>query len=335
MIAEQAGLSVAAVSRALRRPRGADTTSQAVHAIADALGYWPRRRYTSLRSRRTHVLGAVVVGHAAAEYGPLLRHLQCAARASGHQMLVTFAGLRSEEQCQATDLLLSRRADALLFLGDQVVLDAVCLAQSGGAPVVTVGTRHEGTASVAVDLQGLGRLAAEYVAETEPDEIVLAHSGVDTPAFQSELGDALSAALGGLGASFSEVGPGGGSSDLSRSWVDRVEGAALERVNAHKTFVCLDRPSALTVWRIRGSVPAALGGRLNVLGVGDGLVCLGTAAAPGLAMVSVSPADVGDRAVEAMSAVLHGDRPRNTYVDTLVQRGASMGWRASPRSGVR
>lgn len=328
MIAEQAGLSVAAVSRALRRPRDADTTSQTVHAIAEALEYRPRRPYSSLRSRRTCVLGVVAAGDAAVEHGPLLACLERAARGFDHQMLVAFADPRSPAQCRATDLLLSRRADGILFLGERVASEAVQVAQACGVPTVTVGTRHEGSASVDVDVGGLCSLTAEYVAETRPVEIVMVRSG-PSPSSGVAVDVPLSAALGRLGVPVRALEEAGASPHPSWSWGARVETAARERADVDRTFVCRDRMSALAVWRAWDPVPASRGGRLHVLSLGDGLVGSGTVAAPGLATVSVSPLDLADRAIAAMSSVLNGEPPEVEFVAARVQRGPSMSGRAA------
>lgn len=145
-IADRTGLSVAAVSYALRGERVAPETIERVRAVADELGYTADPVARALRGGRTGTVG-VLVGSLADFWQQTLAHaIQRELRAQGIQTLLADADGDPAQELDLAGRLVDQRVDGLIVAP---------IGPAGGAwaqiseraPVVTIGGRLQGAAT--------------------------------------------------------------------------------------------------------------------------------------------------------------------------------------------
>jgi LacI family transcriptional regulator len=162
-VAEQAGVSVATVSKVINNRYGvAAATAERVQRVIDSLGYETSLVARSLRNMRTNVIGILV-----ADLEPfsteLLKGASRAIRGTGYELVVYSAGGVSNDHVGWERRYLSRLAGTLID-GAVLVTPTVVDAPSG-VPVVAVDP-HTGTPGPpTVDSDNLngGRLAVEHL----------------------------------------------------------------------------------------------------------------------------------------------------------------------------
>ena len=165
-VAEQAGVSVATVSKVLNQRYGvAAATSARVRAVIEELGYEASLVAQSLRNHRTNVIGVLV-----ADLEPfsteLLKGAADAIRGSGFELVVYSAGGRTGDQEGWERRYLSRLSGTLVD-GAILVTPAVAHAGLPGTPVVAVDphTGDSGVPTIASDNLHGARLATEHLLE--------------------------------------------------------------------------------------------------------------------------------------------------------------------------
>ena len=146
-IADQTGLSVAAVSYALRGERVSAETIERVRAVADEIGYTADPVARALRGGRTGTVG-VLVGSLADFWQQTLAHaIQRELRAQGIQMLLADADGDPARELDLAARLVDQRVDGLIVAP---------IGPAGGAwaeisqriPLVTIGGRLRGAETV-------------------------------------------------------------------------------------------------------------------------------------------------------------------------------------------
>ncbi|MEY9863786.1 LacI family transcriptional regulator [Catenulispora sp. GAS73] len=162
-VAEQAGVSVATVSKVINQRYGvaADTTAR-VQAVIDELGYEASLVAQSLRNHRTNVIGILV-----ADLEPfsteLLKGAADAIRGSGFELVVYSAGGRTGDVVGWERRYLSRLSGTLV--DGAVLVTPTVVDVNYGAPVVAVDP-HAGSSSFpTVDADSLrgAHLATEHL----------------------------------------------------------------------------------------------------------------------------------------------------------------------------
>jgi LacI family transcriptional regulator len=193
-LADRLGLHVSTVSRvlhakpdeSLRAASGA--TVERIRKLADELGYQPNPHATSLRTRRSNLVGVLVPRLSDIVLATIYEGIEEAAAEHGLSTFVTNTRDVPEVQRARTEMVLGRRVDGLIF-GDAYA-DAAFLAgiAARGVPFVLV-SRHAGThpAVTCDDYQG-GRLAAEHLLSLGHREVAVlagepyASTGIDRTA---------------------------------------------------------------------------------------------------------------------------------------------------------
>ena len=168
-LADRLGLSVSTVSRVLhakpdesvRAASGA--TVERIRKLADELGYRPNPHATSLRTRRSNLVGVLVPRLSDIVLATIYEGIEEAAAENGLSTFVTNTRDVPEVQRARTDMVLGRRVDGLIF-GDAYI-DASFLAgiAARGVPFVLVSRRAGEHPSVTCDDYLGGRLAAEHL----------------------------------------------------------------------------------------------------------------------------------------------------------------------------
>ncbi|GAA5172095.1 MULTISPECIES: LacI family DNA-binding transcriptional regulator [Amycolatopsis] len=168
-LADQLGLHVSTVSRVLhaKPDEGARAASGAtverIRKLADELGYRPNPHATSLRTRRSNLVGVLVPRLSDIVLATIYEGIEEAAAEHGLSTFVTNTRDVPEVQRARTEMVLGRRVDGLIF-GDAYA-DGEFLASvaARGVPFVLVSRRSGEYPSVTCDDYEGGRLAAEHL----------------------------------------------------------------------------------------------------------------------------------------------------------------------------
>ncbi|TNC24215.1 substrate-binding domain-containing protein [Amycolatopsis alkalitolerans] len=168
-LADQLGLHVSTVSRVLhaKPDEGARAASEAtverIRKLADELGYRPNPHATSLRTRRSNLVGVLVPRLSDIVLATIYEGIEEAAAEHGLSTFVTNTRDVPDVQRARTEMVLGRRVDGLIF-GDAYI-DAEFLSgiAARGVPFVLVSRRAGEHPSVTCDDYQGGRLAAEHL----------------------------------------------------------------------------------------------------------------------------------------------------------------------------
>ncbi|WP_447764155.1 LacI family DNA-binding transcriptional regulator [Sphingopyxis panaciterrae] len=167
MVAKQAGVSTATVSRAISAPGLVQPeTRQKVQAAIDALGYVPNFAAKSLRTLRTRKIVVMVPDVSNPFFAEVIRGAEDAAQAAGYSLLLGDTRDDTDREAQYAEMLLRKEADGLIFLGHRLPGKLAKLVQQRGfsAPVVNacdfspalgVASVHIDNARAAADAIGL------------------------------------------------------------------------------------------------------------------------------------------------------------------------------------
>lgn len=168
-IAERLGLHVSTVSRVLNGPAGergraaSGETARRIREMADELGYRPNPHATSLRTRRSNLVGVLFPRLSEIVVATIYEGVEEEATAHGLSTFVTNTHDDPAVQRERIAMVLGRRVGGLI-IGD-AHLDGAALAAPalGRTPFVLVNRRTEaGHPAVTCDDQLGGRMVAEH-----------------------------------------------------------------------------------------------------------------------------------------------------------------------------
>lgn len=170
-VAGQSGFSITTVSMVLNAGPAAERISARTRAriskVARRLGYRPNLFAQSLRSQRSHTIGVVVFDITDAYCTQILRGIENCLRPSGYFPIVTdLQNDRSQSQ-RCIDMLLGRRVEAFIAIGNPVHLDTDLLAEFAqrDIPAVVIGRelRRGLVSSIVVDNEAGTRQAIRHL----------------------------------------------------------------------------------------------------------------------------------------------------------------------------
>lgn len=170
-LAAELGIHPSTVSRVLHSDsaiaRGAASaeTARRVIDLATKLGYSPDPQATSLRTRRTRMLGVIVPRLSDLVLAIMYEGIEEAAAESGYSTFVMNSRDNPDEERRRADLMLARRVDGLI-IGD-AHLDGSLLPELSdrGVPFVLMNRRIAGYPSSTCDDVLGGELVAEHLRE--------------------------------------------------------------------------------------------------------------------------------------------------------------------------
>lgn len=139
MVAKQAGVSTATVSRALSNPDiVVPETLEKVRVAIKALGYAPNFAAKSLRQLRTSKIMVMVPDVSNPFFSEVLRRVEDTAEQEGYSVLLGDTRDDMDREAQFADMLLRKEADGLIFLGHRIPpsLAAIIKERGSQAPVV-------------------------------------------------------------------------------------------------------------------------------------------------------------------------------------------------------
>lgn len=173
-MAALAGVSESTVSRALAdHPSIAAKTRERIQALSAKHGYTINPVARSLRSRQTRTLAVVIpLFHDQAQhlsdpfFSLILGHLADAAATRGYDMLLS--KVVDRDRSWVGRAVETRRADAVIVIGQSFAHEAINEAAGQGAPVVAWGAKIDGSAyaTVGSDNRMGGELAAAHLLDS-------------------------------------------------------------------------------------------------------------------------------------------------------------------------
>jgi LacI family transcriptional regulator len=117
-VADEAGVSVATVSRAFNLPDVvSDDVRERVLDVAKRLGYSPNAAARALRSRKTHIVGALIPSLDYAIYARMVNAFQQSLSGHGYMTIVLTTGFDNRKIFDKVKLLVERGAEALVLVG--------------------------------------------------------------------------------------------------------------------------------------------------------------------------------------------------------------------------
>lgn len=189
-VAQQAGVSVATVSRALRGlPNVAESTRVRVEAAAAELGYRAHTAAAWLASGRTRTIGVAAPWFHIWYTGAVLSGVQQVLTAAGYD-LVVYGATSAEHRQQFLDRVpgLQTRVDGILLIDFYLRTEHVQRLDASGLAVVSIGNVQPGLTTIGIDNQGAAKAAVDYLIAKGHRRIALAGSERDS-AFRSPVLD--------------------------------------------------------------------------------------------------------------------------------------------------
>ncbi|WP_411880618.1 LacI family DNA-binding transcriptional regulator [Polaromonas sp. YR568] len=152
-VADQAGVSVATVSRVFNSPeKVSPQTRELVEKAALERGYMPNASARTLRTQRSRVLGVVLPTLLNPVFAECLEGIARSATRAGYAILPLTTDYRIEQEEQAVNLLLAGNVDGMILVVSNPetskALQRLCGAQ---LPYVLAYNRHAGHPCISVD----------------------------------------------------------------------------------------------------------------------------------------------------------------------------------------
>jgi LacI family transcriptional regulator, galactose operon repressor len=172
-VAGKSGFSVTTVSMVLNAGPSADRISARtrthIRRVARRLGYRPNLFARSLRSQRSHTIGAVVFDITDAYCTQILRGIENQLRPAGYFPIVTDLQTDRSQFQRLVDMLLGRRVEGLIVIANPVYVDTDLLTEFAerDIPTVVIGRElHRGpVSSIVVDNEAGTRQAVQHLYE--------------------------------------------------------------------------------------------------------------------------------------------------------------------------
>ncbi|HOQ39743.1 MAG TPA: LacI family DNA-binding transcriptional regulator [Fervidobacterium sp.] len=175
-IAQQSGLSVITVSRALSGTGYVrKETREKILRIAEELGYTKDSAASSLRTKKTKILGVVVVDNSNPFYAEVVKGIEIEARKNGYSIILVNTDRNYENEVNAINMLLQRRVDGLIITAVQKRTDDIAELVKKHIPNVIMGSKLKGikTNYIYTDDEDGGYKAAKHLIELGKKNILL------------------------------------------------------------------------------------------------------------------------------------------------------------------
>jgi LacI family transcriptional regulator, gluconate utilization system Gnt-I transcriptional repressor len=139
-VARLAEVSVITVSRVLREPdRVAEATRTRVLEAVKTIGYVPNLVASSLKSRRSGIIAAIIPSVAHSIVSEVIRGMNSVLKAEGLHLLLGDSGFSPEEEEELVRAFLARRPDALYLTGTTHTRNTRQMLDAARIPVVEAG----------------------------------------------------------------------------------------------------------------------------------------------------------------------------------------------------
>lgn len=168
-LARELGIHPSTVSRVLHsdpdsaRGAASEATAQRIRALAADVGYSPDPQATSLRTRRTRLLGVVVPRLSDLVLAIMYEGIEEAAARTGYSAFVTNSRDDVAEQHRKVEMMLARRVEGLIIGDSHVDGELLPSLERRAVPFVLMNRRHPGFPSSTCDDTRGGELVAEHL----------------------------------------------------------------------------------------------------------------------------------------------------------------------------
>lgn len=180
-VAQQAGVSTATVSHVLNGTRYVrEETAALVRRAAEELNYRPSRVASTLRSRKSMAVGAVIPLPDLVPYTMhVLEGAEEALNRSGYDVMFSNSKGESDRERTAIEMLETRLIDGLLWMPMSSEVRRPGRAQTGGMPTVLLEARAEGFDSVTSDVYPAVRDTVGQLLDRGKRRIAIVRSNAD------------------------------------------------------------------------------------------------------------------------------------------------------------
>jgi DNA-binding LacI/PurR family transcriptional regulator len=164
-VAEQAGLSIATVSRALSGKANVSPRSrQLAQAAAEELGFVPSYHASSLASGRNHNVGLVLPSVHRWYFSSVVEGVSATLLDAGYDLTLYNVGFQPERRRSVlNDFLLRKRLDAVIAVALVLSEAEIKRLLAIHRPIVGIGGALAGASTIRIDDAGLSRMAAEHL----------------------------------------------------------------------------------------------------------------------------------------------------------------------------
>jgi DNA-binding LacI/PurR family transcriptional regulator len=179
-VAQRAGVSMAAASRALRNHPGVGAEAKArVLRAAREIGYEPNLAARSLRTRRTHSIGLVIPDIMNPFFSEVARGVGDVADQRGYSLLLGNSDGEVAKEEEFVNLLLRRKMDGLVFFAATNVSQHIDRVRAKGFPMVLIDRKVPGFDLVRTDNEKGGATATRHLIELGHTRIALISGRLD------------------------------------------------------------------------------------------------------------------------------------------------------------
>jgi LacI family transcriptional regulator len=188
-IAQEAGVSIASVSRVLNGLPTRPATKRRVREAAERLGYVPNHAARSLQSRRTGQVAFAMADISNPVYQAMTRQIQHTLRAGGYRLLLHSTDGDVKDEQELLDSLAQRYVDGLIICPIRITEDHLAGMRATSVPVVAIGWVGDEPPvdSVLTDAStGIG-LAVQHLYQTGKRRIAFLNGPLDTVPGQERL----------------------------------------------------------------------------------------------------------------------------------------------------
>jgi LacI family gluconate utilization system Gnt-I transcriptional repressor len=184
-VARLADVSVITVSRVLREPaRVAEPTRTRVLEAVRTIGYVPNLVASSLKSRRSGIVAAIIPSVAHSIVAEVIRGMNSVLKTEGLHLLLGDSGFSPQEEEQLVAAFLARRPDAIYLTGTTHTRNTHQMLEAARIPVIEAGnltatpidmsigySNREAAQAMTHALIGRGRRRIGYVGQTGRDVV--------------------------------------------------------------------------------------------------------------------------------------------------------------------
>jgi LacI family transcriptional regulator len=323
-VARRAGVSPATVSRAISQPELLSaTTLSRVRAAAQALGYLPDAAAQALASGRSMTIGAVVPTLDSTIFARFLQSVQSALSREGYQLLVASHEMSPAAETEAVRTLLSRGAEGLILVGADRPRATSDLLRTSGVPAILTWCGSAEFASVTVDNERAGHLAARHLLD-------LGHRRIGVITGRQSFNDRQRARLAGARRAMREAGEDIPDWRVSEQDLTLAGGrtgcAALLQLESPPTAI-IGTIDLLAIGCLQeaGARGLAVPGHLSVVGIDD--IDMSAYITPSLTTVHIPTGRIGQTAAAMVIARLRGESSASRLdlpIELVVRRSTAV-----------
>lgn len=305
-IARRANVSTATVSRTLNQsgPVKAATARKVWHAVTE-LNYVPNSHARTLVSGRSRLLGVIVSDISNPFFPELLKSFELAASGKLYDLIVTSTDYETTRMSACLRRMLERKVDGVALLTSEMDLGLIKELSSRGVPMVfmDVGQIGPKMSHVAIDYGNGVRQAVDHLVELGHRQIAFLSGPLELHSARTRRQAFLDAMRAhGLGADKKMIREGMHTAEGGRDAM-----AALLRLAKKPTAVlCSNDWTAIGALNAIASAGFRVPHDISIAGFDD--IPLASYTTPPLTTVSMSAADVGAVAFQALFGLIAGER---------------------------